>query len=37
MGTLGVSVLNGATETLYLFVFTHFLTENRCALFLEML
>jgi hypothetical protein len=32
-----VSDLCGTAQTLYLFVFTHFLTENRFALFLEML
>ncbi|MDP9630174.1 UNVERIFIED_ORG: hypothetical protein J2W85_002248 [Ensifer adhaerens] len=32
-----VSGLSGVAETLYLLVFTHFLTENRFALFLEML
>ncbi|WP_202596066.1 hypothetical protein [Ensifer adhaerens] len=32
-----VSSLDGVAETPYLFVFTHFPTENRFALFLEML
>jgi len=34
---VSVSRLDGVAETLYLFVFAHFLTENRCALLLEML
>ncbi|NOV15486.1 hypothetical protein C6558_03185 [Ensifer sp. NM-2] len=33
----GQSVLGGGAETLYLFVFPYFQTENRFALFLEML
>jgi hypothetical protein len=33
----GVSPFRGNGETLYLFVLTQFLTENRVTLFLELL
>jgi len=29
--------IHGIAEPLYLFIFTQFRTENRCALFLELL
>ncbi|EHH10112.1 hypothetical protein MEA186_20509 [Mesorhizobium amorphae CCNWGS0123] len=31
------TTFHGNAELLYLFVFTQFRTENRCALFLELL
>jgi len=31
------SAIHGIAKLLYLFIFTQFRTENRCALFLELL